>query len=339
MNAAAAWGVGAVGLISSAFGWVQAPREFFAAWLAGFLILAAWPLGSLGLLLAHAMTGGRWGVALRLPLMSGVSVMVLLIPAAVPLGFGLSTLYPWFGRQAPIAGFYLNADFFTVRAAIYALVWLGLAGAALRRGGTRKRLAPLGALLLAYSVTFAMIDLAQSLTPGFQSSVFGLLAMAGMAGFGLAAALAAAVLAKIPLPPAAGRLLFALVLLWAYLEFIQALIVWESDLAAEAPWYLARSTGPWGMLAWILAAGHFLLPFFLLLSGRQQKRESTILGVALLLLAMEILRWWWVVLPSLSMRPGWIDFAVIAGLGGSSIGLVLATRGRLRSWCGEVADG
>jgi hypothetical protein len=320
-----AWSAGAAGLLLAALGWVEAPRDFFAAWLAGFLILAAWPLGSLALLLAHAMTGGSWGAALRLPLLGGVSLMPLLVPAAIPLIFGLSTLYPWV-RAAH--GFYLQGGFFALRVTFYAAIWLGLAILSLR--GRIGRFAPLAAMLLAYSVTFAVIDLAQSLTPGFNSSVFGLLAMAGMAGFGLAASLAAAIITKTPLPPAAPRLLFGLVILWAYLEFMQGLIVWESDLATETPWYIVRTTGGWGSLAWILAIGHFVLPFFLLMSGRLQRQANVMLAVALLLLAMEMLRWWWVVLPSLALQPSWIDLAVLVGLGGTAIGLVTTTRRRLQ---------
>jgi len=331
-----AWGVGIVGLALAAFGWIEAPRDFFAAWLAGFLILAAWPLGSLALLLAHAMTGGHWGEALRLPLLGGVTVMALLVPAAIPLIVGAPTLYPWVHAAR---GFWLQGGFFTLRAFLYAAIWLGLAGLLLRNRGAAGKLAPAGAMLLAYSVTFAVIDLAQSLTPEFNSSVFGLLAMAGMAGFGLAAALACAVLAGMPLPPAAGRILYGLVILWAYLEFMQALIVWESDLAVEAPWYIARTTGGWGQLAWLLAGGHFLLPFFLLMSGRLQRRASVILWAALLLLAMEILRWWWIVLPSLARQPGWIDLAVLAGLGGMAIGMVASTRRRLLLWCKVAGNG
>ena len=46
-----------------------------------------------------------------------------------------------------------------------------------------------------------------------------------------------------------GKLLLALVVLWIYLDFMQLLIVWQSDLAAEAPWYLARARGFWGAVA------------------------------------------------------------------------------------------
>ena len=56
-----------------------------------------------------------------------------------------------------------------------------------------------------------------------------------------------------------------------------------------------------------------------------------LMGVALLLVAMEMLRWWWVVLPSLALRPSWIDLAVLVGLGGTAIGLVGTTRRRLQN--------
>ena len=335
-----AWAVGAAGLICAAIGWATAPQKFFAAWLAGFLSLAGWPLGSLALLLAHTLTGGRWGEALRLPLLGGAAATALLIPAAIPLAFGLPDLYPWFHPAAPLAnGFYLNKGFFVVRAAIYAASWIGLALLALWRRGFPLRLAPPAALLLVLSVSFAVIDLAQSLTPDFNSTVFASLAMAGMAGFGLAAALAAAVLAGERPPAAAGKILFGLVLLWAYLDFMQALIVWESDLAAETPWYIVRSVGAWGRVAWALAALHFLLPFFLLLSARLRDSADGMLLICLLLLAMEVMRWWWVVLPSLAAKPDWIDLAVVAGLGGSAVGMVASTRERLRLWSKAAADG
>ncbi len=46
-----------------------------------------------------------------------------------------------------------------------------------------------------------------------------------------------------------GRLLFALLVLWAYLDFMQLLIVWNSDLPDEAGWYLKRLIGGWAIVA------------------------------------------------------------------------------------------
>jgi hypothetical protein len=332
------WLFGVVGLAAAAVGWWVAPREFYGAWLAAFIALAAWPLGSLGLLLAHTMTGGRWGEAVRPALQGGVMLMPLLIPAAIPLLFGLSTLYVWLAPQIADSlpnRFYLNGPFFAVRSVIYAVVWLGLsffAIRAFRRPETRRtlaRLAPPGAILLALTVTFFSIDVSQSLEPGFNSSVYGLLTLADMTLFAFAGALAATCLAGEPearLLPVLARILLGLTILWAYLEFVQALIVWESDLTVEVPWYLHRTTGAWGMVAWTIAGGHFLLPFLLLLSPRHQADARSIGVIALVLMAMEVTRWWWIVLPSLSLPFGWIDAAAMIGLGGVGSGVYLAVR-------------
>ncbi len=330
-----AWGLGGVGLIAAAVGWVVAPRDFYGAWLAAFIALAAWPLGSLCLLLAHTMTGGRWGEAIRPALQRGVMLMPLLVPAAIPLLFGLTTLYLWLSPEMAATlpnRFYLNGTFFAIRAVLYAVVWLGLSAIVIRSfrtGQSLTKVAPAGAILLALTLTFAAIDLTQSLEPGYNSSVYGLLTGVGMTLFAFAATLAATCLLGEPdarLTPVLARILLGLTILWAYLEFVQALIVWESDLTADIPWYLHRMTGAWGMVAWLIAGGHFVLPFLLLVSGRTQAEPRAIGAIALVLVAMEVTRWWWIVLPSLSLPFGWIDAAAMIGLGGLGAGFFLAAR-------------
>ena len=57
-----AWIVGGVGLVATVVGWIVAPSAFPHAWLAAVTVWMGWPLGCMGLLLIHALTGGRWGV-------------------------------------------------------------------------------------------------------------------------------------------------------------------------------------------------------------------------------------------------------------------------------------
>jgi hypothetical protein len=111
-----------------------------------------------------------------------------------------------------------------------------------------------------------------------------------------------------------GKLLLALVVLWIYLDFMQLLIVWQSDLAHDAPWYDQRARGLWGAVQGCIALGHFLLPFALLLSPRLQRSPRVLRNVAMLLVAMEILRAWWTVLPSFGLFISWLDIACIVGL-------------------------
>ena len=95
-----------------------------------------------------------------------------------------------------------------------------------------------------------------SLDPHFASSVYGLIAIAEMGLLALSVSVFAAVLGP---PPddgtlrSLGKLLLGLLMLWAYLDFMQLLIVWQSDLPNEAPWYIVRSTGAWGIVAAVVA--------------------------------------------------------------------------------------
>src|SRR5579885_2928243 len=65
--------VGIAGILMSAVGWVLTPLSFAHAWLAALTLWLSWPLGSLALLLIHALTGGRWGFAIRRPLLAGAA--------------------------------------------------------------------------------------------------------------------------------------------------------------------------------------------------------------------------------------------------------------------------
>jgi len=312
--------VGVGGLAIATLGWLLEPAAFYAGWLAAVTLLGAWSLGSMALLLIHALTGGRWGDALRPSLRIGLCSLPLLLLAVVPLLAGLRQLYPW-ARPDHYAGnhFYLNAAFFETRGVVYLVLWFGLGWLTLRARDL-SRIAPVGLIVLALTTTCAAIDSTMSLDPRFVSSIYGMIAGAGM---GLLALSAAVLFTVTEVQPAVredfGKLLLALVVLWIYLDFMQLLIVWQSDLATEAPWYLARSRGFWGATRLVIAAGHFALPFFLLLSPRLQRSQTVVAGVAGLLVAMEVLRAWWTVLPALGLAPGWVDLACVTGLGGVAI--------------------
>jgi len=266
-----AWVAGGVGLLGSAVVWMVSPAIFPHAWLAAVMFWLGWPLGSMALLFIHALTGGRWGRAIRPQLASGVATLPLLLPALLPLLFVLHALYPW--MHADVAArldnrFYLNTPFFYARSVVYLIIWLGLALLVLRALRQENpeplmyRMAPPGLILLALSVTFAAIDFTLSLDPHFASSIYGML----VAGEAVLLALSIAVLGVsfVRRCDAAestrdlGRLLFALLLLWAYLDFMQVLIVWNSDLPDEANWYLPRLVGGWAGVAIFIAALHFL---------------------------------------------------------------------------------
>jgi hypothetical protein len=331
-----AWVVGGAGTLIALLGWLLEPSVFPYAWLAALTAWIGWPLGCLALLFVHVLTGGQWGHSIRPYLLAGIGTLPLLLPTIVPILFTLPQLYPWL--RADVAHdlanrFYLNGLFAAWRGIFYLIIWFGLAALALRatrRGGPSAPLAVIGLILLGLSVTFAAIDATMSLDPHFISSDYGMIAAAEGGLLALSVCVLAAALDPRPTPDALddlGRLLQGLLVLWAYLDFMQFLIVWQSDLPHEAPWYIERSTHGWGTLAGLVALGHFLLPFFALMSPWVRRSRRGIASVAALLIVMEMLRAWWLVLPAGHAGIGWIAIAAMAAIGGLSAALALSGPG------------
>jgi hypothetical protein len=331
-----AWWIGVIGLAVALLGWWIEPAVFPFAWLAALTLWVAWPLGCLALLFTHALTGGRWGETLRPHLMMGIATLPLLLPALVPLLCVAPQLYPWLrpvDADTLANRFYLNAPFSIGRGCVYLIVWFGLGALALRaerRGGPSPVLAVIGLGLLGVTVTFASIDATMSLDPHFVSSAYGMMtaAEAGLLALAIAVLMAAcdAAVAEDALDDL-GRLLQALLVLFVYLDFMQFLIIWQSDLPHEAAWYIVRSTSPWGLMAGIVALGHFLLPFFALMSPRLRCSRADLGAVAGILIAMEVLRAWWLVLPAGGRFIGWIDIAAMLMFGGLAAGVALTGPG------------
>ena len=189
----------------------------------------------------------------------------------MPLLIGAAALYPWARPDAACIWkrFYLNAAVLRgprhrlpdrlVRARRAIL-------RALRRGADAAlaRLAPAGLILLAITVTFAAIDLTMSLDPAFNSSVYGMIATAGD---GPAGAVGRDVRRRRrhASDGAGDDLGNGCCSGWSCCGPIS--ISCSADRLAsriwprEAPWYIARSTGGWGVVAAGRGRRISLLPF------------------------------------------------------------------------------
>lgn len=321
----------AAGIVVAILCWLLAPTAFARGWVAALFALLGWPLGSMALLLVHALTGGRWGAAIRVPLLLGVLLLPLALLACIPVALLLPALYSW--THADVATtlrntWYLNLPFLAGRTGLYVVVWLVLAVltvlGALGRGPALSRIAPAGLILLAITATFASIDLTASLDPTFSSSIYGMLTGTGMTLF----ALAIAILFAVPGATGKGRddlakLLLALCILWTYLDFCQFLVVWNSNLESDAPWYAQRVHGFWAWTMGAMWAVHALGAVLLLGTPRLRRMDPVLFGFAALVVVLGIVRMWWLVLPGVRLAPGLADAGCMLGLGALAVGAAM----------------
>ena len=330
----AGWFFGFLGFATASVGWILAPGAFAYAWLIMLIAWLGWPLGSMGLLLIHALTGGRWGYAIRPQLISGARTVLLLPLLLIPYVFVAPRLYLWLREDQAIHfanALYLNGPAFILRGVVYLAVWCGLEAVIARRlngadpDQNLARAAPAGLIALAITITFASIDAVMSLDPRFASSVFGLVAIAEMGLFALAVSILAALISGETRPERLrelGRLLLALTILWAYLDFMQLLIIWQSDLPREASWYVVRWSGGWGYVAALIAGSHFVAPFFILLSSKAQRSPGAMASACALLILGALLRSFWLVVPAAAAdlrAVVWVAVTAIIGVSGFAI--------------------
>jgi hypothetical protein len=326
--------------------WLDRPM-FFAAWLAAAWCAVGIVLGAIGNGAMHRLTGGRWGEALRPATLAlarrlPAALLALLVPAIL----GLHTLYPWAARPAgpwvdeiarpAFVRVWLQPPFFLVRVAGYAVAWWWLARVARRDppgGGGR---AALSLVLYGVVTSLAAVDLLMSLMPVWYSSVFGLAVVTGQLLAGAAVAVALATLqpgtalgprpagpepraaAAPPLTRDFGNLLLMWVLMWAYLAFVQLLIIWAENLPREIAWFLPRLQGGWRWLGAALVLVQFAVPLVALLLREVKDRPERLRWVAFALVAGGVLDAAWLVLPSVeptSWAGWWLVPAFVAGIG------------------------
>jgi hypothetical protein len=340
-------GAGAVVLASCLSAGYLDRVEFLHSYLIAYLFWLGITLGSLALLMMQHLTGGRWALVIRRILEAGTRTLPLMAVAALPLLVGMKTLYSWArpGQDDPVIlakHFYLNPQFFVVRMVFYFAVWLTLAyflnkwsreedagEAGLQLWMRLEGLSGIGLVIYGLTVTFATVDWAMSLEPRWYSTIYGLLFMVAQA----LSALALAVLVLIwlsdrkPLSQIVrqshfqdlGSFLLTFVMLWAYLEFSQWLIIWGGNLTDEIPWYIRRLEGVWGSVALLLVILGFFLPFFLLLFRNVKRKTRSLLIVALLILLRRLVDLYWTILPAFGggkIHLSWMDVALPLGMGG-----------------------
>jgi hypothetical protein len=331
--------LGLLGGVAALVGLCLDPAAFARAWLLAFVAWVGLPLGALGFRMLHGLCGGDWGRAVGGVLDAMLRTMPVMVVLFVPLLFGISALYPWtradFAMQPELArkAVYLNGVGFALRGLGCLIGWAVLGRLVVRaRAGRRGAICAVGLIVYTLSGTLAALDWVMSLDPQWTSRVFGILFLVGqaLAAFAFAVALVAWSASR---PDAAwrpepktlrdlGNLLQAFLLLWAYLEFMQLLVIWNGNLPHSIPWYLARSGGIWLVVSVALGVLHFGVPFLLLLFRANKEHPRRLCWIASWLVLMRLLADGWTVLPAFGAGVHWLDVAVPLAMGGVVLALI-----------------
>ena len=329
-------------------------EHFFRAYLVAFLYWMGITLGCLALLMLHQVVGGKWGFAVQRLLAAGARTLPLMIVLFLPLIFGMAYLYPW-SSQGAVEGealllrksLYLNVPFFLIRALIYFGVWTGLAWAItnwsyrndvtgdealLRRA---QRFSAFGLVFFVLTASLAAMDWSMSLEPTWFSSVYGWLFIAGevLGALALTIVILGFLWRREPLSRIItprllndlGNLLLTVLLTWAYLAFIQYLVIWYGNIPEEVIWYERRTAGGWEWVVILLVVLHLALPLVLLLFRQNKRRLATLSAIAAFVVIMRLVDIFWMVMPAFLavFSFDWLDLALPVALGGLWIAMFL----------------
>ncbi len=328
-------------------------KQFWHSYLVACLFFFSIGLGALFFVLANIASRAGWSVAVR-RLAEHISITlpvvgILFVPLLI---WGAHDLYHWTHSEAvaedPLLQHkspYLNLPFFYIRSALYLICWALIAWWFRRQSlhqdevgdpGITRKLQTFSApalIVFGVTVTFASFDWIMSLDPHWYSTIFGVYFFAGSFLSGLAFM----VLIFLRLHSGGlltqvvtyehfhdlGKLIFAFVVFWAYIGFSQFMLIWYASIPEETLWYAHRWEHGWKPVSIFLAAGHFGLPFFFLLSSDVKRRRTTLMLVCAWLLLVHYLDLYWLVMPSHGgFHPHYLDLLCFLGVGGVFLGVL-----------------
>jgi len=343
--------IGLIFLALTIVGYFSGPQQFFRSYLVGFWFWFGTGAGCLLLLMTQYLTGGAWGVMVRRPLEAGAKTLYLFVLGFIPMLLGHESLYWWTTKEGLAdkmigeKSLYLNLPFLVVRWAIYAVFLAGSTYLLLkwskREDETKstdftaklEKLSAPGVPIFFMLMTYCSVDYLMVLEPHWYSTVYGFMIVIGWCMTSMALVIAALGLLAQFSPYAQaltkkhlhdlGKLLLALTMLWAYLQFSQLLITWSGNLPQEVIWYVKRWNGGWGWIGLTLLIGHFCLPFLLLLSQPVKKNLRTITMLSIYIVIIRLVDVFSLVEPNFAktiadvhFSISWLDIAAPLGFGG-----------------------
>src|SRR5262249_19193887 len=144
--------------------------------------------------------------------------------------------------------------------------------------------------LYVFGIGFASTDWVMSISPHWASTIYGFLYVAGQLISAMSLMIIVVVMLARTEPFSSilktrylhdlSKLLFAFIMLWAYFDFSQLLIIWSGNQPEEISFFRTRLYNEWGYVAVIVLVFHFFVPFLILLSSSIKKNRNLVTKVA-----------------------------------------------------------
>jgi hypothetical protein len=346
-------GVAVLGWVGAIIAYFQNHDQFFSAYLFSYVYWISLSLGATFFVMVQRQTQAEWSVVVRRLAETVMTNFWILAVLFIPVLFGLHSLYEWTHLENPAVANdhllqgksgYLNQTFFIIRAVIFLGIWClfswKLYGFSVKQDAngdpneTRKAAkwsAP-GIPILILSASFAAIDWLMSLQPHWYSTMWGVYFFAGggVAFMALLALICVWLRSNGILDEVItvehyhdiGKLLFAFNVFWSYVAFSQYFLIWYANLMEETSFFVNRKVGSWLGVSLLLAIGHFVVPFLILIS-RGAKRHPVVLPLmAAWMLFIHAVDHFWIVMPvrnpnGVAWGQIWMNLATWAALGGT----------------------
>lgn len=315
--------------------------QIWGSYLVAFLFFLTISLGAFFFVLIHFATRAGWSASVRRMAEFVIGALPFLALLFIPFYlFGRGTMYHhWLVPDVTDAvlsrklGF-LNEKFFTVRAILYFLFWVLVATWYSRQsmlqdriGGeeiTRKmqKWSYICLFLFAWTTTFAAFDWVMSIDPHWYSTIFGVYFFAGCV-VSLHSFLAIMIImfrrmgflngiVTTEHDHDLGKMMYGFNIFWTYAAFSQFMLIWYSNIPEETMWYQYRINGQWSSLSIFLVLGHFVFPFFFLMSRHIKRNQFTLFITAVWMLIVHFADMYWLVMPTLyNGHGGTVQFKVV----------------------------
>jgi hypothetical protein len=298
-----------------------------------------------------SLTRAGWFVAIRRLAENFMMTLPVFAVLFIPILMNMPSIYHWLDPHAletdtilQSKEAFLNKGRFLTFTAFYFVAWTALAavfysGSRKQDGGHNQQIsarlrafAAPGIAIGALTLTFAAFDWNMSIDYHWFSTMYGVIWFAGsfMACFATLAvvtillnrvnALGGAV--TVEHYHGIGKMMFGLNCFWAYVSFSQLILIWYANIPEETLWFQHRIDGSWFKVSMLLLVGHFIVPFFFLMSHHIKRNPVTLMIGAVWLLLMHYVDLYWMIMPNVyhgGAHFGAAEVLSMLGVGGAFV--------------------